>query len=310
MNRCPKCNRTYTDNALNFCLEDGTPLVPDATTQLGGRATFQPPPGMQPWSPMPPAPLVRPQRKSNAIWWLLGGVTLIAIVGVVMVVILIAIASNSSSTIQNTNSNKNTNANRVNANNTSSPSASPSLPSSFKDDFSTKKWSTETSDYGELWYANDEYHMRAKEKNFLLICAPNNDYNTEKATVRLTVRNVDGISPPTGYGLMVHCAKGNNEKLDNYVFLIYTGERPKYSVVLRRSGAQTTLVPWTESSTIRSGTSPNQLEVRTTANSLSFYVNSQYLTSITDSANLKRGLAGFYASDAHEVAFDDLEITR
>ena len=305
MNRCPRCNRTYADSALNFCLEDGTPLVPDATTQFGGRATFQAPPGMQPWSPMPP---VRPQRKSNAIWWLLGGVAAIAVIGAVMVLIIIATAGNGSSTNRGTS--VNANVNRVNANSANSPSPSPSLPSSFKDDFSTKKWNTETSDYGELWYANDEYHMRSKENTFLLMYAPNNDYNTENATVRVTVRSVDGVSPTTGYGLVVHGRKANDEKLENYVFLIYTGDRPQYRVILRKSGEQTTLVPWTESSTIRSGTSPNQLEVRTATGSLSFYVNRQYVTSISDSANLKRGVAGLYASGQHEVAFDDLEITR
>jgi hypothetical protein len=309
MNRCPRCNRTYADNALNFCLEDGTPLVADAAPQFAGRPTLQAPPGVQTWLPMPPAP---PRKKSNALWWILGGAAAIAIVGVV-VTILIIIANNDSSSQGTTpyaNVNNNANVNRANADNTSSPSPSPGLPSSFTDDFSTKKWSTETSDYGALWYANNEYHMRSKENGFLLMCAPNNDYSTENATVRVTVRNVEGISPPTGYGLVVQCAKGSTDKLDSYVFLIYTGDRPQYRVVLRKSGEQTTLVPWTESSAIHSGTDRNRLEVRTTSTSLSFYVNSQYLTGITDSANLRHGLAGFYTSDAHEVAFDDFEITR
>ena len=308
MNRCPRCNRTYADNALNFCLEDGTPLVAEAAPQFGGRSTIQAPPGVQPWLPMPPAP---PRKKSNAIWWILGGAAAIAIVGVV-VTILIVIANNDSSS-QSTNpyaNVNNANVNRANADNTSSPSPSPGLPSSVTDDFSTKKWSTETSDYGELWYADDEYHMRSKENKYLLMYAPNNDYNTENATVRVTARSVDGISPTTGYGLVVHGTRRSDQKLENYVFLIYTGDNPKYSVILRRGGEPTTLAPWTESSAIHTGTDRNRLEVRTTATALHFYINSQYLTSITDSANLRRGLAGFYTSDAHEVAFDDFEITR
>lgn len=28
MKRCPKCNSTYTNDSLSFCLDDGTPLVP------------------------------------------------------------------------------------------------------------------------------------------------------------------------------------------------------------------------------------------------------------------------------------------
>src|SRR5512144_1646238 len=27
MKRCPECRRDYTDETLNFCLDDGTPLV-------------------------------------------------------------------------------------------------------------------------------------------------------------------------------------------------------------------------------------------------------------------------------------------
>jgi hypothetical protein len=30
MKRCPSCDRTYTDDALSFCPNDGTPLVTDA----------------------------------------------------------------------------------------------------------------------------------------------------------------------------------------------------------------------------------------------------------------------------------------
>ncbi|MGH9881969.1 MAG: hypothetical protein ACRD6N_11080, partial [Pyrinomonadaceae bacterium] len=28
MKRCPTCNRTFTDENLSFCIDDGTPLVP------------------------------------------------------------------------------------------------------------------------------------------------------------------------------------------------------------------------------------------------------------------------------------------
>ena len=57
-------------------------------------------------------------------------------------------------------------------------------------------------------------------------------------------------------------------------------------------------------------TDPNQLEVRIKGSELSFYVNGQYLTKITDSENYKRGRVGLYTSDLAEVAFDDLTISR
>jgi hypothetical protein len=61
---------------------------------------------------------------------------------------------------------------------------------------------------------------------------------------------------------------------------------------------------------IRSGTSPNQLEIRTRGDQLLFYVNGRYLNRIADTENLKRGVAGLYTSETSEVVFDDLEIKR
>ena len=98
--------------------------------------------------------------------------------------------------------------------------------------------------------------------------------------------------------------------VEDYTLLVYTGTEPKYKVAIHKGGIETALVPWTKTNTLRSGTSPNQLEVRIKGVQLSFYINGQYVNGITDTAGFKRGKAGFYTSDAHEVAFDDLEITR
>jgi hypothetical protein len=121
---------------------------------------------------------------------------------------------------------------------------------------------------------------------------------------------VDGTSPLTGYGLMVHGQKTKTGDLEDYALLIYTGSEPKYEIIKHKGGEQTTVVSWTQSKIIRSGTNPNQLEVRVKGTELSFYINGQYVDQITDNENFKRGLAGLYTSDAAEVAFDDLEIER
>jgi hypothetical protein len=99
-------------------------------------------------------------------------------------------------------------------------------------------------------------------------------------------------------------------ELEDYSFLIFTGGDPQYKVVMHRGGKETPIVKWTKTATIRTGTSPNQLEVRIKGDQLSFYINGQYATSIKDTAEYKKGAAGFYTSDAYEVAFDDLEIYR
>jgi len=266
--------------------------------------------------------MMQPRKKSNAVWWVLGGFAVIAIIGVGLVIMIVAIASlssdsnsnnananrgiakSNSNTISNTNINANSNADGRNSNTTSA------LPASLADDFSAEKWGTGKYKFGDIWYADDEYHLRSKEKTFLVMYAPSNDYNTENATVKVTARSVDGTASSSGYGLIVHGEKTKTNELEDYALLIYSGTDPQYEIVMHKSGNQSTIVPWTKSGTIRSGTTPNQLEVRVKGTDLSFYINGQYLTHITDTENFKRGLAGFYASDTPEVAFDDLEIQR
>ena len=77
-----------------------------------------------------------------------------------------------------------------------------------------------------------------------------------------------------------------------------------------KGGNQTALVPWTKTTSIRTGASPNTLEVRAKGTELTFYINGEYVDRITDSENFKGGIAGLYTSDTTEIAFDDLEIKR
>jgi hypothetical protein len=344
MKLCPSCNRTYTDLSLNFCLEDGTPLVSEAPPASDPHATLsypaspdtsEPPPTeiyrqetpildqvpvmVQPeqWPaepPLWPTPQAPTRKTSNAVWWVLGGLAVFGIIGIALAIMILALTTFRTDSKRNTNSanannpvvdpNSNANVNGAQLTNTNA------LPASFIDDFSIKKWPAGNYKFGDVWYVNDEYHMRSKEKTFLVMYAPSNDYNTESAIVRVTARSVDGTATTSGFGLIVDGKKTENNELEDYTLLIYTGEEPQFEIVVHKAGNQTTLVPWTKSSVIRSGTSPNQLEVRSEGTDLSFYINGRYVTSITDTENFKRGVAGFYTSDATEVAFDDLEIKR
>ena len=339
MKRCPTCNRTYTDLSLNFCLEDGTPLTsdipgadPNATIRYpSARDTAEPPPteiyrpATQPtptprpappppppppqWTPTPTQP---PRKKSNAVWWILGGLAALVVIGAGLVVMIIALASLGSNTNGNLNANTNRNSNvpaNVNANvnvantNTTVPPSGP-----FLDDFSAKKWAVGTSQFGRMWYDNDEYHMSSKDQTYIVMYAPSDDYNTENATVKVNARSVDGNVPSAGFGLMVHCGWSKSKKLEDYAFLIYPGDEPEYQIIMHKDGNQSELVRRTKSDAIRPGSSANQLEVRIKGSELSFYANGKYLTRITDTENYRRGRAGFYTSDMTEVAFDNLEI--
>lgn len=337
MKRCPSCHRTYNDVSLNFCLEDGSPLINDAAPASDPHATLRYTP-VRETSEAPateiygqPAPVVNrvpelapprqrplvpppPPQKSNAVWWILGSVAVLSIIGVGLVIMIIAIASMSSNSNGNTDANSNSNlgvVTRTNSNSLrSNTNVKAPLPSSVVDDFSEQKWGTGNYQFGGTWYINDEYHMQSKEKTYMVMYAPSNDYSTENATIRVTTRNVEGNPTSSGYGLIVHGDKSQNNQLEDYAFLIYTGEEPQYEVVAHKDGNQTTLIPWTKSDVIRSGSDPNQLEVRIKGLEITFYANGQYLNSIADSENFKRGLVGFYTSETAEVAFDDLEIQR
>jgi hypothetical protein len=335
MKRCPQCNRTYSDDALSFCLDDGSPLVGAATPSFDPSATIaypqsrettpQPtiaypsqappaPPMQQPaapppmWSPLPPA---APQKKS--IWpWLLGIGAVLVFMGIGVVILIFAIANITNNNNNNSNSNTNRQVNRnTNRNsNANENSNTRSSLTSFSDDFAKEDWRTGSSTYGTMWYANEEYHMRGTKGYYFVIYSPDKaDYKTKDATVRIGARSIDGSSPSTGYGLVVH-GEMKNDNLEDYAFLIYNGDDPKYKIVDQKAGKDTTLVEWTSFSAIRTGTTPNQLEVRIRERKLDFYINGQFVTSIVDVENFQGGRVGLYTSDEHEVAFDDLEISR
>jgi len=343
MKRCPTCNRTYTDTSLNFCLEDGTPLAadpdPNATIRypsardtsepppteiyhpqpqpvVSPRPTTPPPPPPTQWAPAPTAP--PPKKKSNAIWWILGGLAAVLVIGVGLVVMVIALASFGSNTnsnlnanVRNDNRNSNVTANaNANVTNSNVNANATSLPRSFSDDFSQQKWGTGTSQFGRIWYDGGEYHMSSKPGLFVVMYAPSDDYNTENATVKVTARSVDGGVPSSGFGLMVHCAQSKAKQLEDYALLIYPSEEPQYEIVKHKDGNQSSVVTRTKSNAIHPGSAANVLEVRIRGNELAFYVNSQFVNRITDTENFRRGRAGLYTSDVHEVVFDDLTIDR
>ena len=338
MKRCPQCNRSYTDDALSFCLDDGTPLISaSAPTSFDPSATVQypqsretspqptiaytpgqpqqpplPPPSQPPWSPMPP-----PVAQKRSVWpWLLGIGAVLVFVGIGIVILVFAIArvtnensntgntNNANSRVATKNTNKNTNENTNENTNTRS------TLTSFNDDFSKESWGTGPTQYGNIWYQDEEYHMHATKGGYVVMYAPDRkEYYDENATVRVGLRSIDGNSPNAGYGLAIHGEKKDG-KLEDYSFLIYSGDDPKYKIVEHKGGTETKLVDWSPASAVRTGTNPNQIEVRINDRKIEFYINGQYITTITDSEGYLRGRVGFYTSDAGEVAFDDLEISK
>ena len=262
---------------------------------------------------MPP-----PGAQKRSIWpWLLGIGAVLVFMGIGVVILVFAVRSitndnnnnnrnsNNSNKVANRNTNKNTNADETNTSTNSR-----STLSTFTDDFSNKVWGTGDSQYGSISYQDEAYHMRATKGGFIVMYGPDKpEYKTENATVRVGLRSIDGDPPVTGYGVVVH-GERKDGKLEDYGFLIKNGDNPSYAIVLHKAGAETKVVDWTPTSTIRTGTSPNQIEIRIRDLKMDFYINGQFVTSITDEANYRRGRVGLYTSDVGEVAFDDLEISK
>jgi hypothetical protein len=230
-------------------------------------------------------------------------------IGVVILVFAIASVTNTNNNNGNNSNNNNRAANRP-ANNSNANANTRSDLTTFTDDFSTQSWGTGPSTYGNIWYQDEEYHMHATKAGYIVMYAPDKkEYYDENATVRVGLRSIDGNPPNTGYGLVVHGEKKDG-KLEDYAFLIYNGDDPKYKIVLHKAGVESKMSDWTSSSAIRTGTSPNQLEVRMRDRKMDFYINGQFITTLTDAEGYLRGRVGLYTSDAGEVAFDDLEVSK
>jgi len=143
MKRCPTCKKSFSDPNLIFCVDDGTPLVPEDQDELtevsssrgdGGSA---PPPAYQPPSYVPP----EVSNRKRKVWpWVLGIVSLLilAVVGIgIAAVVMIPkmvkrtnpiIVSNSNSNNANS-AQPNTDSNSANTHtNTNSVAEQPSSP--------------------------------------------------------------------------------------------------------------------------------------------------------------------------------------
>jgi cytoskeletal protein RodZ len=134
MKRCPACNRTYTDETLRFCLEDGTPLAaPEQTTAPTLMMPAEPPPTVA-FDPVratapsqgPPSWTLEAQPKpKRKVWpWIVGGLVVLLVLGGGIVGVILGLASLAA----NTNSSNANNTNRVvSVNVNQTPSSTPKV---------------------------------------------------------------------------------------------------------------------------------------------------------------------------------------
>lgn len=327
MKICPRCQKTYVDDNLNFCLEDGSVLSqmaqqqapPPATVMINEpRVTHPQPqmpsqPGSQPgWNTPQPYTMQPPQKSSKTWMWvvaILGGVILLCGGGFAVLVLIGMNAENNKTDITTANNLKgNTPANKPS--NSSTTTSNSSTSTSGRDDLDTvdlEPWVKGFSTYGNTEFTGGEFIMSAKQKGFYYVLVAPDQYKTEKADTRVTLRNMDNTAGSMGYGLIFH---SNPTPLQQgYAFLI-DSKKKKYRVVRHEPKNEKSVVSWTTSEAIKEGSQENVLEVRDLDDKVELYINGTMVTSIKNQHGYSGGVPGLYAGDGVKVAFKNLEIRK
>ena len=331
MKICPKCQKTYTDQNLNFCLDDGTVLtqaagssMPDTVLLNQPRVTSpsQSAPGSYPgqqmqqpqqpgWNTAPQPYTMQPQPKSSKTWiWvvlILGFLVLLCGGGGLGALYFIGTQADKA-------------ANTTTVNNNSKPSSSPTFGDKNPPANSTSstrsnvqkvdlsEWVRPNSLYGDTEYTGGELMLASKQKRFYYVLAATEEFKTENADTSVTLRNVDNADSSLGYGLVFH---SNTTPLQQgYAFLI-DSKKKKYHVVNHVPSDEKNVISWTKSDAIRDGSQENTLEVRDISkDKIELYINGTLVNTIKNVYGYPGGVVGLYSGDKVKIAFKDLQIKK
>lgn len=319
MKICPTCRKTYHDDGLNFCLDDGSVLTvapseapptlimqaPPPTNPNPGMVQQQRPPQIQTsWDKQAPYSMQPPKKKSKTWLWVVGllGLGLLLCGGGIAGFVVLALY-NADPTVSNSNSSPTPVPGR-----SATPTTSPVNDGRTKlDTVDFAGWVQENSTYGNTEYTGGELIMSAKKKGYYYVLVAQREYATDDANTRLTVRNVDNGDSTMGYGLVFH---SNPMPLQQgYAFLI-DAKKKRYRVVRHIPQDEPVIVKWTNSSAIKDGTQENVLEARDKSGSVDLYINDEKVTSIPNTYGYKGGVPGVYSGDGVRAAFSKLEIRK
>jgi hypothetical protein len=313
MKVCPRCRKTYTDENLNFCLEDGSVLTqaaataPPATEQVLINQTRMPAPPNQPgaqpgWGSAPQQfSMQPPAKKGSKTWvWVVGILGLLVLVcGGGMVGFFAWVASQ-----------EGTSPNRIRSfEGSPSPTATSVSTSSDRTDVEVvdmSLWADSTDDaFAE--FNGTEMIMASKDKGYYYVMvAKGTPY--DKADVAVTVRNTEDQDSRLGYGLIFHSSI--IPLMNDYAFLI-DAKKKRYRVVNHTPSKENVIVAWINSPKIKSGTEANVLEAKDDGENIALYINGDLVTTIKNKAGISTGgVPGIYSGDAAKAAFSKLEVRK
>jgi hypothetical protein len=155
-------------------------------------------------------------------------------------------------------------------------------------------------------WSDGAYRLQARQAaRFVAVAAPL-AAPLRDVIVSATFRKTGG-PPGGGYGLIVRDRgpeprDGVNQNMAAYV--LEAGDLGEFGVWRRDGDHWVDLVPWTRSSAVRFGGSPNDLTVRASGDQLTFTINGVDLATVQDKAPSMGAVGVFVGGDYNEVAID------
>ena len=325
MKICPKCQKTYTDDNLNFCLEDGSVLsqmqagaMPETVLLNQPRLTQQPQPGQFPQAPVTqassqagwqtgqPAYSMQPKKSSKTwIWVLAIVVVLMFTCGGGLLGLIMYAGSQVDTSNANTLSNSTSNVSGNTGKNSNSAGNTPGRNTLVTVDL--QKWATDSSTYANLDYSSGELTMSTKQKKYYYVHPGTADQNSTGADVSVIVRNTDNSDTNFGYGLVFHSSP-TALKL-GYAFLV-DSKKKRYRVVHHYPQHEDDVVKWTKSDEILDGTQGNKLEARDRTSTIDLYINGRMVTSVPNTYGYANGVVGLDVADGVKASFKNFEIRK
>jgi len=312
MKICPQCNRSYEDQTLNFCLDDGSVLNqassqsddPPPTLMMSEAppTAVNQPPGTQAtqhtWET--PPRYQSPASSGSKSWlWVLGILGAIVVLcggGVVGLIAIRAVVETDDPPVSTTNV-----SSTPEGNNKAPPRDTRSRVSSH--DFS--KWDIKSNENIKAKYENGEMVLTSRRGYYYVLLTKG--YKTQDATVKLTVRNTSASASSIGFGLVFH--SDPQVLKSDYTFLI-NSETQQYRIVRHTNKREIVVIKWTPSSAIHKGTRSNDLEVRSDRTDTSFYINGEFIRTEANLSGAENGVAGIYTSGNVPIGFSYMEYRK
>jgi hypothetical protein len=315
MKICPQCSKTYSDDSLNFCLEDGSVLTaamgqpPPDTVLLNQPRMTTPGQPMQSapqaaWSTAPQQYSMQPPKKSSKTWlWvllILGALVLVCGGGFVGFLAWIGSQADKASNSGSSSPSPTPPANKV-------FTSGPASDRKNVENLDLSKWVQTDQSYGFTEFSNGGLTMASKKKDSYFVLTGLAAEMSVNADSQISVSNINNEDTTVGYGLVFHSL--TKPLAQGYAFLV-DAKKQRYRVVHHTPGKEEAVVPWTKSDAINDGTDANVLEVRDRTDTVDLYINGTKVNSIKNTYGAPNGVVGLYAGDGIKVVFRDFEIHK